>query len=245
MLIIEKLAWDSSHFGFNIGAIKSSYLDESNWLIANTFIENQNIKLIYFNCDTSHRPSVQVAEKAGFSFVDIRVELFLDFTKKACGNRKPIELPNGFVIVRANEADFESLLPICNKNFVHSRYYYDDGFDREKVDAFYVNWLKKSLVGQFDDDVFALRRGDVIYAMCSISFMEKGQVSIGLFSVHPAYTGKGFGKLLLQWIVERYKNSGKMGITVVTQGRNISAQNLYFGACFRSTKIKIYYHLWR
>ena len=118
------------------------------------------------------------------------------------------------------------------------------GFDLNKINSFYSEWIQKAVTGTFDDECYCYFEDDKPLGFCTIRYNQNNSVSIGLFGVGSNYTGKGIGKSLLRYVISEMKLKGIMDVKVVTQGRNYSAQNLYQSVGFKTFTTELWYHKW-
>jgi predicted GNAT family acetyltransferase len=81
-------------------------------------------------------------------------------------------------------------------------------------------------------------------AFTSVSVKTEGKAQIGLVGTREAWRGKGLSLELQRFISEELRNEDIMEIEVVTQGRNIPAQNLYQRAGYFVKSIDLWYHKW-
>jgi GNAT superfamily N-acetyltransferase len=143
----------------------------------------------------------------------------------------------------ASDNDTDQLVGISEDLYVHSRYYFDLNFPREKVKTFYQDWVSKAIRGEFDDLAYVLCIDGCPQAFCTLRF-NGNESMIGLVGVHSKYSGKGLGKAVLENSLMKLKDIGINKVSVITQGRNYPAQRLYQRVGFLIEKSQVYYHLW-
>lgn len=238
--VILKLKWDTDFFGFNIATINHSYLNKNVWNYCYNFILDHKIKLVYFLCNSNDRKSIQYAEKYGFSFVDNRLTFQLDLNNHK--DEVYREFKNSLFL--AKKKDKYSLIKISKNLYKVSRYYFDIKFDKIKVDEFYQNWLEKSIYGLLDDECLYLSKKKEPMAFITIKYKKNKEASIGLIGVSNQFQGLGYGKHIIDCTIQYLKYKKIKKINVVTQGRNLAAQNLFTSCKFKATKSEIWYHKW-
>ena len=243
--IIGLLTWDSNFFGYPIAQIERDTIAKSDLTIINNFCKKNKIKLLQFKCDAFHQASIRLAETNYFHYVDLRMTFIKYFSneKIVIQNNNNSTFKN-FSLRKASDADIPYLKKMVKNMYKLSRYYFDPNFSKNKVNLFYQNWIEKSVRGTFEDMVYILSYELKIVAFCSISLQNKSNASIGLFGVDSNLYGNGFGTFLLEKVSSELFDIGIKKIKVVTQGRNIPAQNLYQKCKFRLDNIEIYYHRW-
>jgi len=155
-----------------------------------------------------------------------------------------IDQRKGLVVRKAVESDIESLIECGRDIYSSSRYYYDMNFDNKKLEDFYSGWIRKGVLGLFDDFCYALYNDDSPIGFCSIKLNKGYSASIGILGVSKNYSGQGMGKYMLNKVIEELYKDGITYIDVVTQGRNYSAQRLYQRCGFITQSTELWYHKW-
>ena len=112
-----------------------------------------------------------------------------------------------------------------------------------KVKDFYESWLKKAILGTFDDFCLLICYKKKPIGFCTVRVSTYG-AAIGLFSISSNYQGKGFAKMLLSYLSYYLKKLNIDNISVVTQGRNYSALKAYQNANFKISRTELWYHKW-
>jgi ribosomal protein S18 acetylase RimI-like enzyme len=237
--LVSRLPWDSEFFGFNVAFLSCMNLTETIYGHVDRFIHAHDIRLVEYLCNCHNPDTVRVAEAKGFSFTDIR----LSFARRLT-HRLGQDLPAGLRFGRAGEEHVPALQGIAGDLYVDSRYWFDSGFDRDKVKEFYRGWVEKGVRGQYDHECFALFAGEAPGAFCTLRYNTERTASIGLFGLAPEWRGKGLGKRLLAHVFNHLLERGVEEVGVVTQGRNYAAQNLYQSMGFRTKRTQLWYHKW-
>ena len=235
--LVHHLSWDSDFFGFPIAFIGSRYLSQNIKIFTDQFVNKNKIKLIQYLCNCHDDLSVQVAEKSGFHFTDIRITFVLNLMKHT------VVPSEGHIIGLAVEGHIKSLKSSTNDMYKDSRYFYDGNFELDKINSFYSEWIEKAVLGKFDHECYCIFENHEPIAFCTIRY-NKNTASIGLFGVINGYSGNGLGKILLDAVIFRMKQKGLTQIFVVTQGRNYGAQRLYQSCGFRTLSTELWYHKW-
>ncbi len=148
------------------------------------------------------------------------------------------------VFRKAEKYDIQYLKKISKNLYKDSRYLFDDFFNRKKINQFYENWIEKGVLGFFDNECFCLCLDNQPVAFCTISYFKNFTSSIELIGVSRDFQGKQYARYMLNnlFIYLFRKNFTK--ISVVTQGRNYAAQNLYQRIGFKIIKTQLWYHKW-
>ena len=238
--LIFKLEWDSSFFRLNIAYLSSICLTKNIENYVKSFIDSHDIGLVQFRCNCHDALSVQLAEKNKYSFVDIRLtmERTTDDTISFEEERK------GFYVRKAVESDIEALIEFGRDIYYTSRYYYDKNFDSAILNEFYSGWIKKAVLGLFDDFCYALYADNTPIGFCSIKLNKGNSASIGVLGLNQDYTNLGLGRYMLNKAIEALYRDGVTYVDVVTQGRNYGAQRLYQRCGFVTRSTELWYHKW-
>ncbi|HEU6438337.1 MAG TPA: GNAT family N-acetyltransferase [Nitratidesulfovibrio sp.] len=237
--LIGRLDWDSNFFGFNIAYLSCMNLTDTIYAHVVRFIERENIRLVEYLCNCHSSDSVRVAEDNGFRFTDIRLTFFKGLTRHFSAS-----LPDGLSFGLAAEEHIPILQGIAENLYLDSRYWFDTKFDRDKVNEFYLGWVAKGVRGQFDDECWCLFEGARTVAFCTVRYTKSNLAQIGLVGLANTHQGKGLGKSLLACVMNVLLERGVAEVTVVTQGRNYMAQNLYQSMGFRTRTTQLWYHKW-
>jgi ribosomal protein S18 acetylase RimI-like enzyme len=80
------------------------------------------------------------------------------------------------------------------------------------------------------------------YLTCHVAGPGQGQID--LIGVDPALRGRGLGWLLLDHSVLWLLAHGGEHVTVVTQGTNIQAQQMYQKVGFLLAQTQVWFHRW-
>lgn len=240
--LVEILEWDSNFFGFPVASVVQPSISKDDWTSIREFVAEKGVRLLYFKCQLTDRDSVDVAQINAFSLVDVRLDYVLNLQKKWAWQRFSDE--SGPVLTKAKEVDLHQLSEMVTRTFENSRYYADKKFDPEKIDEFYVNWIERSIKGEFDDEVLVVKEEGVIQSLCSLKYETNKNARIGLFAVNQELVGTGVGSRFLFSILTSLAEKGLSKVSVVTQGSNLAAQNTYAKCGFQVHDMSLYFHHW-
>ena len=231
--------WDSKFWKKKICFIGLKRLTNNIMYRINKFVKKNKIEMIQFLSHCHDSKTVKIAERNKFGFKDIRITL----EKKIDFKNKNINKNQNLTFRKAKLSDFNNIKPIAKNSYLESRYYFDDYFSTNKVKDFYVGWLKKSILGMFDDFCLLICLKKKPIGFCTIKLNEN-EALIGLFSISPKYQRRGFSKILLSAIDYEMKKINIKNLSVVTQGRNYSALRAYQNSNFKISKTELWYHKW-
>jgi dTDP-4-amino-4,6-dideoxy-D-galactose acyltransferase len=236
--LCQYLDWDSDFFGCKIARINANQFDQG--MMENTLkcCRDHDIECIYFLAEAVDSVSIKTAEENKFHFVDIRVELELQFegiiSKDSIGG--PLR--------SCNQDDIPILQAMAKISHRDSRFYSDGNFPNKICDALYEKWIERSCAGYANEVLIAEYQGRVAgYVSCHLGHLKEG--SIGLLAVHPDFQGKGLGRLLVEGAIRWFADHDVCRATVVTQGKNYKAQRLYQRCGFVTKSVHVWYHWWR
>lgn len=236
-LPVEFLDWDSTFFNRRIARITAGCLGKQDIHRVFDWAKGEKIDCLYYLVSGLERNATYTAEEHGFHFVDLRVT----FTKDL---RKPEKdfIPS-WHIRRAVEGDLDTLKEMARSAFPLSRFKVDNHFDAAKADLMYEVWIENDMHLK-GHDVWVIDADNQLAAFTSVSVKVGGKAQIGLVGTREAWRGKGLSLELQRFISEELRNEDILEVEVVTQGRNIPAQNLYQRAGYFVKSIDLWYHKW-
>jgi dTDP-4-amino-4,6-dideoxy-D-galactose acyltransferase len=234
--ICTYLDWDSSFFACRIARVNGHRLDEARLSEVLAWCKTNRIDCLYFLADSDDPQTCALAQSNGFLHTDVRLTLERVLTGPAAS------VAPGARVRLARQEDLAALKAIARTGHRDTRFYFDLHFERAKCDLLYETWIEKSLSGFAQAVLVAEVNAEPVgYITCS-SQGEESQ--IGLLGVAEKCHGMGFGKELVEaflaWSVEQRADRA----TVVTQGRNVSAQRLYQRMGFLTSAFQLWYHRW-
>jgi dTDP-4-amino-4,6-dideoxy-D-galactose acyltransferase len=231
----RKLDWDSNFFGFGIGRIALNRLNKQTATHAKAWAKANHIACLYWLCDAEDGASVQAAEQAGFSLIDIR----MTFERKVQPDDGAVAAP----AVRVWQThDLAVMRSLASHSHTDTRFYRDGRFPRERCDALYAAWIENSCNG-FAQVVFVADVEDHMagYVTCHL---HGDEANLGLIAVDECAQGRGIGSQLTQAFLRWAMQQGVRRATVVTQGHNLRAQRLYQRCGFITASMQLSYHFW-
>lgn len=237
--IIVLLKWDTEFWGYPVSLITTRILSDSIIYRTNLFIKKNKIKLTQYLCNCHDNYSVDCAEKYNYKFKDIRLTfkkvLNLNLLGKKASDSK---------FRKATIKDFKILKKLSVSIYKNSRYYFDSNFNLKKVQDFYDQWLYKAINNSYDNEclIYCVKKKPVSY--CTLRYIDNETAIIGLFGVGKKYSGKGYGKKLMNEVAIFLKAKRFKKIVVVTQGRNLKAQRFYQKEGFLIDNTELWYHKW-
>ncbi len=125
----------------------------------------------------------------------------------------------------ADESDLPQLSSLVDGMYKYSRFK-SPWFTPEEKDFFYKTWLKKAVLGQFDDVCIIFRQKKTIRGFVTLK-LSSNSATIGLIGVNHLCRGQGIGCKLIQCCESYLVNKNIQLIQVATQTSNVAAINLY------------------
>ncbi len=227
------LPWDSDFFGVRIARLDVHRLDDRVVSSASEWCRQQRIACLYVLSDPDDSETTLSLERWNAHMTDIRVTLQASGLGDR-GARTPVR--------KSNAADLPELRNIARDSHRDGRFFFDPRFSRERCESFYETWIARSHEGFADAVLVAELNGDPAgYVTCHVDG-DSGR--IGLFAVGATARGQGLGKVLVGSAAAWFAGRGIEKVSVVTQGRNTSAQRLYARCGFELLSVSIWYHKW-
>jgi dTDP-4-amino-4,6-dideoxy-D-galactose acyltransferase len=232
------LPWDTEFFGRRIARVRGDSLTKESAGTINAWCHANGIEAIYFIARSDDPMTVAVAEAEGYHLVDVRMTF-----DRVLGKAAAEETPQHSQI-RLREAkaeDLPDLQAIARLSHGDTRFGVDPHFSKQQCENLYAVWIESSLRTSAVN--VAEHRGKVVgYVTKDEGEPDEGR--IGLIAVSLGARGLGIGKALVDEAVKWFAAHGKRRVTVVTQGRNLTAQRLYGRSGFIARDVQLYYHRW-
>lgn len=237
--MVEHLGWDSEFFGYGVGAITASNNIKLTLESINAFFENSKNRLVYlFSEDPLLETSVE-NEKHTFFFADIKQTYYRNLLFE-----DPLLFGTGTVSPYGERYPNSQLIELALQSGIYSRFYLDPMFSKNKFVEMYSAWIKKSTNFEIADEVLVSRLAGNLAGVVTLK-CEATTGSVGLIAVDAMQRNKGIGRELIYSAFLYFISKGLNYIKVVTQGRNLSAVNLYKKCGFELEKQLFVYHVWK
>jgi len=232
-MIVEKLDWDSSFFGYEVGNIilTEDYLFDKTDFIRST----SKFKLVYLF-------SKKLIDFDSISLVDDKIVLSRDLSYFEINEKR-----NTVVIQTFNSKihSVEEIQKLSLESGIYSRFYLDKNFKDNEYEKLYLSWINQSIGGRLAFAVLvAVNENKTILGFITINKKKEFIAEIGLIAVSNESRGKGVAKNLLKKSFEVVNELGYKKIQVVTQKNNLPAMNLYKSEGFKIIERTYVYHYW-
>ncbi len=232
----QHLPWDTEFFGVATARVIGDTLTPDRAREIDQWCQSRKIRLLYFLARSNDVITTRTAEERGYRLVDLRTT----FEKRLIDRVPAAHRAIGPFI----PSDLPVLQRIARTSYTDSRFYHDGHIPRATCDRLFENWTTQSCQGQSDQVLVAREAGQAVgYVTCDLDAATRW-AAIGLIGVDESFRGKGFGRQLVESALAWAAQQGALGMTVVTQGRNIAAQRLYLQCGFVTRPVQRYYHKW-
>jgi dTDP-4-amino-4,6-dideoxy-D-galactose acyltransferase len=234
----ELLDWDSSFFGVNVARLVnfSSPADvrSSEFCAA----REQGIKLLYVSA--VEPLSSDFTQLYGGELVDIKTTYQINFAKldlhaASLGLAEPCS--------DLNTLPLSELEDLAVQSGEYSRFAIDHRIPRERFEALYKIWIRRSLNKEIAFEVLTISDADRVAGLITLG-EKNGKADIGLLAVGASFRGKGYGQSLIHEAHKRFVIKGYKYGQVVTQGNNLAACNLYKKCGYEVGAREYFYHFW-
>lgn len=235
---VQKLPWDSEHFGFPVGRYVAEWMDEAAAAAAVQHARASGLRCMYFLTGADQTDSIAAAQRHGFRVVDVRLTL----EQVGSWPQPVMALTAGAVLRSAETGDRAALDALARESFTDSRFYADPGFPRAKAGELYARWLQRDLELDPDGVIVAQIGREVAGFISTRMGPTAGQIS--LIAVDEHFRAAGLGGALVAAALERLRGQGAAMVSVVTQARNLGALRMYERAGFRTQRVDLWFHYW-
>lgn len=228
---IERLDWDSTFFGYEVGRI---IISEENSIDFNNFVADSNkYRLIYI---FSKIP----LENSSFNLVDKKT-IFIQKIEPYTSDVKSSVLIEQY---KTEKHDFEQLKSLAFQSGIYSRFFTDKLFIDNEFQRLYTRWIEMSVNDSKNYTVLVAFYNEIVVGFITLKYINIKKSEIGLIAVSQDYRGLGIGKSLIYEAIQKSIENGIEEIHVTTQLDNTIAVNLYKSTNFNIQEITYIYHWW-
>lgn len=217
MYKIEKLEWDSNHFGISIGNL--NFDEESN-------IEINQYDTVFAKIETTRFDIIEKLENEKFCLKNILIVF--------SGENLAGEISSNVEILEKNK--LQQVLKLCENAFLESHFYKNENFSEEKINKLYQKWVTNKFdLGQ---QIYIFIEKDEVLGFL-LEKKDRNEVSIDLIAVKKEKRGQKIGEKLINFFIKKNKDKKMF---VGTQITNKQAIRLYERLGFRFEKTINIYH---
>jgi dTDP-4-amino-4,6-dideoxy-D-galactose acyltransferase len=224
-MAIRILEWDSAFFGFRVAHFETGR-KIANVKSIDAFARKNGVALVQCCIDIRKPAIIAQLESDRFRFVDLKMSYSANL--RTLTTRKSRA-------VAATIDDCKNLKRIARRAFGDNRYGMPP-FKPGSAARLYETWVEKSLAGKFDDTCLKIEQRGVPVGFVTAR-TSGAPARIGLLAMKEGYRSRGLGRELLHALARGLLEHGIDELEVVTQGRNILAQNFYHRNGFRLRSI--------
>lgn len=224
---IQKLIWDSTFFGYEIGKIEIPV--DSDLEKVKNLIEKSQFKMI------------QIFSKKDLRyFLNLEhIDMKLTYSKKPSSNNRFTDID-----IRSVSEDLSGNLAKLAKQAGEFSRYNKDNKLKFKSELMYEMWMKKSLKGELASEVFTHQNENIINGMVTVKNFLK-DLEIGLIAVNDNVQSKGIGSQLIKFVENWAFSKNLENIFVTTQKENYAACQFYEKNKFIISDTNYIYHFWK
>ncbi len=231
-IAIQDKKWDSEFFGFKVGAL-IGIADEARLLNSIARAKNEGYTLLYWSTNSDENNALSIADRLKFFHADTKI--FYTIAPKTKNSQ--------FEIKRIGEQPSDQLIKLAIASGAYSRFNIDQNFPKGSFEKLYTLWIKKSMSREMADEVFAIEDENNLVGF--VTFIKrKTTAEIGLIGVDASYRKQGYGKNLINFIMDLAFKLECTELTVVTQTINEAACKLYESCGFSIQKKEFTFHIW-
>jgi len=255
-IIAQKSTWDSEHFGFGVGKIKSMTISESlstpkarkarARLIKDCtgWMKQKEVECVITRVNLEDPDGINAYEHSRFHLADVLVT----FRAKKDFHQSSVTPANEAITVRPyHVGDEKELMKIASSAFSHDHFHRDSRFPRVKSDELFAKWAYNSCHGLVDLVLVAAGKETKPYGFitCKIEQLQDDLKYgiIDLFAVSLSQQGKQIGtrlaKAALDWFSQRVDS-----VLVGTQADNVASIRTYEKVGFDMLRTELTYHKW-
>ena len=234
---VELLKWDSEFLGFKVGKLvlkEKSKLNSLNNCLRSA--QENGFRLIFLYCTEELADSTALSDFQK-RYHEKKITYFTcDLTVSSnCNLSQVCSCPE----LHLNQEVIE--LALESGRF--SRFKLDLNFKNKTFERLYETWIKRSLKGEFDDEVFVVMDGKRLCGMITVKWNDE-VAKIGLLAVFNKAQGRGIGTMLIEKIKHEACRKGIKCLEVSTQLNNNLANRFYQRKNFIVKEVVNIYHIW-
>ena len=219
------LDWDSRFFNLKIASAECQNNNDVNLIYEKSSSEEIDVCYIYSN------KRLADLEKSGIYFEERKTFFCESFSANNSNQLIYTELCN------AMNPELLELSKICSGS---SRFHQANNFLDSSCEKLYEIWLQNYLK---DSKVFIAKLDNKILGFLCFDITEQ-LGKLVLIATHTLARKKGVAKSLIQCLHKQYIKEGVKKATVLTQGNNHSACQLYLSQGYKLESTSYLYHLW-
>jgi len=238
---IKYLDWDSSFFGYKIGA--SEILPEfsySDFLAVVEQAQAAGYKLVYLkSTDTISFLNKEKAANYKLILADERLTYIM-----------PIERTAAFAAVAPNVQKYQATAPdkqlinLALQSGAYSRFAIDPNFKNQEYKKLYTAWITRILTKEIPEEIWVSTDSDNNLVGFGTVGFDQQEAYMGLMAINENNRQTGIAHSFIQTARIRAAQAACTTLRMVTQKANLPACRLYEKSGFVLSKTEYLYHLW-
>ena len=196
------------------------------------FLKEKQIDLMQSCVEIENKEGIEFLENNRFHFQDLKLsyKMKLEISENIKNSEYKI----------ANEEEIEDIKRISRELFYYSRFNILGERASKKI---YEIWAEKAVKGEFDDICLKVEdENNKTAGFITLKKISEKEAKIGIIAVELNKQNAGYGRVLMDGAKKYLIEQGIEKFYVVTQGKNINAQNFYINSGFKMDKIEMWYY---
>jgi dTDP-4-amino-4,6-dideoxy-D-galactose acyltransferase len=232
-LKVERLEWDSSFLGINVGKVSLNPHQDFNQLTA-----PNDFDLVYFfvHPDDSYNNTSLTA--SGALLVDEKITFVKNVSSQQANEKNVVSY------ARTYDQSDQEVIRIGLQSGNYSRFKRDPNFNEAHFKRLYTIWMDNSIDRKIAEEVFVYKEENKIFGVVTVG-EKNGRGDIGILAVDESARGKKVGMKLVSHTESYCANKNFSELQVVTQKANTGACHFYEKCGFIIDNIINIYHLWK
>lgn len=232
------LEWDSTFFQKRIGRVNSNNMSDPYADSVDVWARENGIDCVYYLAVGCELDSSRAAESHHYHLMDLRATFSIDLRQTDGDSPKKSKIRPAVI------DEIAELKRMAGEFHEISRFFADDHFERSKCRELYELWIERDFK-EANRFLWVYEEKGQIAGYTSASVDQSNKLAhIGLVGVNKQFRGRGIALHLQLEVLRKLRDLGVNNVEVVTQGRNIKAQNLYHKSGYRLQSIDLWYHKW-
>jgi dTDP-4-amino-4,6-dideoxy-D-galactose acyltransferase len=231
------LDWDTSHFGFGVARLETPRATRDELAAALDELRKAGVRLVYWPAAEIADPELGVEELGG-RLVDEKTVFVTDLVGREDLPESPVE-----VVPFDASMSLGQLEALAVQAGIHSRFAVDDRLPRERFEAMYRIWARRSAAREIADEVLVVEEEGRIRGLITLGTV-RDRGDIGLVAVDAASRGRRLGQTLVREAQAWFARRGDAVGQVVTQRGNAAACRLYEKCGYEIESVTPFYHFW-
>lgn len=208
---LEKKQWESDFFNKKIADLSFVQME------SNVGTQFDDFDLICAKLDIQDKKQANYLLTLGFEKIVIESDFNLNIDLADVYDVEPIY---------AIKSEIPRLEQLVSEQFMQTRFC-QPWFEQDQINQFYQTWIKRAVLGEFDDVCLVVRKENHVVGAISLRQLNEQEARVGLLIVAEQYRGQGIATELLLQAKSWASMKGLTQMMIATQANNKSAVSLY------------------